>query len=259
MDILKSSTLRTRRYRERLKAKGEQNKRDLAKEREAKRHKSALSKGFASWDEYQAFKAQTKKPKQLPKKRVTGHDGVCWLWERPGLSAAEKFAKRYSLDQQFAENQRLRSIVQKTKKRIELGVAVCWLWQKPGLTELQRHHVRKKLDMDYAAASRIKNQCRQLSADLRAAIKMKSGSRASFRNLGYTAAQLRQHIERQFVDGMTWDAFNQGDIHIDHIIPKAAFDLSDFEQWRKCWCMSNLRPLWAKDNVSKGAELMFLV
>lgn len=72
-------------------------------------------------------------------------------------------------------------------------------------------------------------------------------------------AQLRQHIERQFVDGMTWDAFNQGDIHIDHIIPKAAFDLSDFEQWRKCWCMSNLRPLWAKDNVSKGEELMFLV
>jgi hypothetical protein len=93
MDILKSSTLRTRRYRERLKAKGEQNKRDLAKEREAKRHKSALSKGFASWDEYQAFKAQTKKPKQLPKKRVTGHDGVCWcmsnlrpLWAKDNVS-----------------------------------------------------------------------------------------------------------------------------------------------------------------------------
>jgi len=58
---------------------------------------------------------------------------------------------------------------------------------------------------------------------------------------------------------MTWEKFMNGEIHIDHIIPKAAFDLSDFDQWRICWGLPNLRPLWAKDNLEKKDKILNLL
>lgn len=58
---------------------------------------------------------------------------------------------------------------------------------------------------------------------------------------------------------MTWEKFMNSKIHIDHIIPKAAFDLSDFDQWRICWGLPNLRPLWAKDNLEKKDKILNLL
>jgi hypothetical protein len=51
---------------------------------------------------------------------------------------------------------------------------------------------------------------------------------------------------------MTWD--NYGEWHVDHIQPCASFDLSDPKQLAECFNWSNLQPLWAKENISKGAK-----
>lgn len=69
------------------------------------------------------------------------------------------------------------------------------------------------------------------------------------RTVGYSRDELRQHIERQFVDGMGWH--NAGQWHIDHIKPKNLFDPSDPEQVAQCWSMQNLRPLWGSDNCRR--------
>jgi len=69
---------------------------------------------------------------------------------------------------------------------------------------------------------------------------------------GYTVNVLRSHIEALFEEGMTWD--NYGEWHIDHIKPVSAFDFTlktDLE-FIACWQLSNLQPLWAKDNLTKG-------
>jgi hypothetical protein len=42
--------------------------------------------------------------------------------------------------------------------------------------------------------------------------------------------------------------------HVDHIIPCALFDLTNFEQQKQCFHYSNLTPLLAKKNLSKGAK-----
>ncbi len=73
--------------------------------------------------------------------------------------------------------------------------------------------------------------------------------------LGYNLADLKQHIEQQFVDDMTWE--NYGDWHVDHKIPISAFNYSTHEHidFKRCWAIDNLQPMWAKENMSKGAQI----
>jgi hypothetical protein len=72
---------------------------------------------------------------------------------------------------------------------------------------------------------------------------------------GYTLEQLMAHLEQKFLPGMSWE--NMGEWHIDHVIPRAAFNYStpEHSDFKRCWGSDNLQPLWAKDNMSKGARL----
>jgi hypothetical protein len=74
----------------------------------------------------------------------------------------------------------------------------------------------------------------------------------SIRYLGCTAAQARAHIEAQFKPGMTWG--NHGEWHIDHIIPLAAFDMTQPAQMMQATNYKNLQPLWAIENLTKSAR-----
>jgi hypothetical protein len=69
--------------------------------------------------------------------------------------------------------------------------------------------------------------------------------------VGYTLADLKKHLEKQFHSGMSWE--NYGKWHIDHRIPIAAFNFeTPFDlDFRQCWALRNLRPLWAGPNMSK--------
>lgn len=70
--------------------------------------------------------------------------------------------------------------------------------------------------------------------------------------VGCSRDVLIRHIETQFLDGMSWD--NIAEWHIDHIKPCCQFDLSDPDQQKECFHYTNLQPLWAKDNLSKGGR-----
>lgn len=87
------------------------------------------------------------------------------------------------------------------------------------------------------------------------AIKGKKAGREWEALVGYTLADLMVHLERLFLPGMTWE--NIGQWHIDHVIPKSAFNYSDpaHIDFRRCWAMDNLQPLWALDNLRKSAKL----
>jgi len=54
---------------------------------------------------------------------------------------------------------------------------------------------------------------------------------------------------------MSWDNWTKDGWHIDHIIPLAAFDLTDREQVKQACHYTNLRPMWAEENLSKGAKM----
>lgn len=75
----------------------------------------------------------------------------------------------------------------------------------------------------------------------------------------YTLADLMLHLERQFLSGMTWE--NRSEWHIDHIVPQSSFHFtsSDDPEFKRCWALTNLRPLWAKDNVRKSGKRTHLI
>jgi hypothetical protein len=69
--------------------------------------------------------------------------------------------------------------------------------------------------------------------------------------LGVDWEVCKAHIEKQFKKGMNWD--NQGEWHIDHIIPLAS---ANTEQELKKLChYSNLQPLCAEENLSKNDSI----
>lgn len=97
---------------------------------------------------------------------------------------------------------------------------------------------------------------RVLSARVTDAIKNQATTKAykTIELIGCTVDEARVHLENQFVKGMSWDNYKEWEI--DHIIPCAFFDLSDPEQQKKCFHYTNLQPLWATDNRSKGARIL---
>lgn len=79
--------------------------------------------------------------------------------------------------------------------------------------------------------------------------------------LGYARDELIRHIERQFTKGMTWELVLAGKIEIDHIVPVRAFDIREpgDAEFRACWALANLRPLWKLDNRSKSGKVLTLL
>ena len=82
----------------------------------------------------------------------------------------------------------------------------------------------------------------------------KGGS--AVKDLGCSMEELKKHLESQFKPGMTWENYGLKGWHIDHIIPLKHFDLTDREQFLKACHYTNLQPLWAKENISKGSKII---
>ena len=68
--------------------------------------------------------------------------------------------------------------------------------------------------------------------------------------LGCSFEEARRHIEKQFKPGMSWE--NRSEWHIDHIIPLASAKTE--EEVIKLCHYTNLQPLWARENLRKGAK-----
>lgn len=104
-------------------------------------------------------------------------------------------------------------------------------------------------DLNYKIKTNLRNR-------INAALKNGKKSKKSIELLGCDIETARKHIESQFAEGMSWENWKHEIWHIDHIIPCASFDLIDPKQQKKCFHYTNLQPLWAKDNLSKGAKII---
>ncbi len=73
-----------------------------------------------------------------------------------------------------------------------------------------------------------------------------------FKYLGCSVEDFKEHIKKQFVEGMSWDNWGKYTWHIDHIKPCAKFDLTKESERYVCFNYNNQQPMWAQENLSKS-------
>ncbi len=73
--------------------------------------------------------------------------------------------------------------------------------------------------------------------------------------VGYTLIELKKYLENLFTKGMSW--INYGEWHVDHIIPISIWEFKTPQdrEFKQCWSLANLQPLWASENFSKGNRI----
>jgi len=126
-------------------------------------------------------------------------------------------------------------------------------WVKNNLEKNRKYH------KEYQQKKRRNDSVFRLNYNIKCAISRslkgnKNGNH--WENLvNFTLEDLKQHLEAQFKDGMTWE--NYGKWHIDHRIPISLFNIISVKckGFKKAWELSNLQPLWARENISKNNKL----
>jgi hypothetical protein len=109
---------------------------------------------------------------------------------------------------------------------------------------------RKQEDIQYKLATNLRSR-------VRTALKYNKKADHSLALVGCTLGELKQWLESQFTDGMSWDNWGKPEIgktrwNIDHSIPVTWFDLSDPNQQRECFNYKNLQPMWWWENIKKS-------
>jgi len=116
-----------------------------------------------------------------------------------------------------------------------------------------RHIVRMQEDTNYKLRYTLRGR-------ISSAIKNRSKVGSAIVSLGCSIPELKGHLEGLFYhhpktkEKMSWDNYGYYGWHIDHIIPLVSFDLENREEFLRACHYTNLQPLWAKENFSKGAK-----
>lgn len=125
------------------------------------------------------------------------------------------------------------------------------LWRSKNVEVVRaymRNWCKQKYDSDEAFRTRA-----ILSSRLRGCVKKKTEQTMDV--LGCDISAFLDWIEYQFEEDMSWD--NMGTYWvIDHVVPCASFDLSNKAAVAECFHWSNMRPLEAKENMSKGSKVL---
>lgn len=196
-------------------------------------------------------------PQKLGKFGFTSRCRVCKLQECAELRARPDQLVRQKAwrdaNKQYVE--RYNSAYREAGYSSTLAVAA---WRAANLeharaSEARRRRERRAADISFRLRGRI-------SARLHTMLKGKAGRRTEAL-LGFTMHELRVHIERQFSKGMSWDALARGEIEIDHILPVSMFNIQTIEDpdFKVCWSLTNLRPMWASENRAKGGKVTTLL
>ena len=142
------------------------------------------------------------------------------------------------------------SMFNKTRKDKQFCTRICC--DKHSRLLRRDKHKQYFIDKYHNDIQRKLSSC--LRSRLNRALKNNSKRGSAVRDLGCTIEELKKHLESKFKPGMSWDNWTRNGWHIDHVKPLSKFDLNDREQLKKACHYSNLQPLWAKDNLSKGIK-----
>ena len=189
------------------------------------------------------IKSQTKSYREKHSQEIKNHKKVYYLNNKEKiLDKTKKYAQEHKKQQNLSKmNWNLKN----PEKRKQASKKYYQTHKKE--RNLQRKS-RRNADIGY----KILNNLRR---SLTRAIKDNLKTNNTKNLIGCSIEQLKQHLKSKFQVGMNWNNYNYYGWHIDHIRPCASFDLSKESEQRKCFHYTNLQPLWANDNFSKGSKV----
>lgn len=164
-----------------------------------------------------------------------------------------KTAKAYMDANRDKINAQKREYYHKNKDKPEVKEAArrnsAKSFQKHKKKILARQAQREKTDVQYYLRKRTRSR---ISNAIRYYVKGLRKCNGTVELLGCSLSFFKQHLEKQFTKGMSWDEVLKGNIHLDHIKSCWSFDLSQVEEQKKCFNYKNVQPLWACDNLTKN-------
>lgn len=180
-------------------------------------------------------------------KQSSSWDGLCRMcrecfreYKRNKRETDEKYKQKdQEYKEKYVESGRRREVSQKRykEKRDEI-LENCKNYNK------WRYHNDPVYKMGIILRSRARRELSKTKGEI--------GIDSYLELAGCTPEFLKNHIQSQFTEGMTWDNHCFSGWHVDHIKPLCSFDLNDNEEIKKAFHYSNLQPLWSEENLKKG-------
>lgn len=171
-------------------------------------------------------------------------------WSRQSYHRNRQKVKDKSRARQMADRKRTREIGRKSElKHRDKRLSA----QRARQTSIEGRAKANAYSEIYYART-----CPRIARNLRSRLRdhVKRAAVGSKCNLfGCSIEMLRQHLERQFKPGMTWDNYGYNGWHIDRILPLSSFYLTHPYQRNLAFHYTNLQPLWKLHNLSKGNRI----
>jgi len=161
----------------------------------------------------------------------------------------KKYAKKYRQN----NTEKIRKSVKEWQKNNPNKVrekTMRWRKNNPDkIRAIERKNSRKKR---LILNNRLNNR---ISTSIRRSLKENRKNNYWEALVNFTLQDLIIHLEKQFKEGMSWD--NYGKWHIDHKKPLASFSFNSYEgkEFKECWSLENLQPLWAEENIRKSNKI----
>jgi hypothetical protein len=142
-----------------------------------------------------------------------------------------------------------KSYFEKNKDKLLIGMRTYSNENRDDLMRKNNEYSKKRYqtDINFKLSKSLRSRLSHAIRD-----NQKTGS--AVKDLGCSVGEFKVYLESKFHPEMSWDNYGPKGWHIDHILPLSKFDLSNHEELKKACHYTNLQPMWAEDNWSKGAK-----
>ncbi len=168
-------------------------------------------------------------------------------WRKENPEKISEYNKKWRKENPERAKENIRKWIKENPKQMKENNKK---WRKENSETINKYFKnRKKNDIQFKLLCNLRTR-------LCNALKRNQKISSAIKELGCSIDYFKQYIENQFQEGMSWDNYNKHTWHLDHQIPLSIVDLTDKEQLLHVCHYTNLQPMWADKNISKGNKII---
>ncbi len=160
------------------------------------------------------------------------------------------YGKKYYSENKDSHNQKTKDHYSQNKSHYQIKHKEYRELNKDKINFIAKTYSKQKRDTDILF--KIKNNLRVRIKEYMKSKNIKKTNK-TFDFVGCSPEMLRQHLESNFREGMSWK--NYGEWEIDHRVPLSQG--TTIAELYKLNYYRNLQPMWKHENVKKGARIDF--